>query len=48
MKFDKPVAQGNYGGLRLRLLTSAQLGLAQLLFPLSLIAVGWLFVHLAF
>lgn len=41
MKFEKPVAEGHYGGLRLRLLTSAQLGLAQLVYPAILIVVGF-------
>lgn len=39
-KGNKSIATGNYGGLRLRLLTSPQLGLPNLLFPSCVILIG--------
>lgn len=36
-----PVGEGHHGGLRLRLLTSSQLGIAQLLFPITMIVIGY-------
>jgi len=48
MKFDKPICEGNHGGLRLRLLTSAQLGSAQLFYPLALALVGYGITYVLF
>lgn len=43
--YDAPIAVGNHGGLRMRLLTSAQLGMQQLLFPAALAIVGFCIIE---